>query len=453
MKPDRPMPSNPQAERAVLGSMLISSEVWDVVREILEPDDFGSPAHAAIYRAVRDLGGTGVDLVLLRNYLRDREQLDVAGGYAYLAGLVDDIPDVANAPRYAAVVLEKSRLRYLIRETHRLQEAAYRGEKCDELAGDLIDKLSTIRAETTPAATTGRGLIFESIRAFETRSSSGRWITGIPSGIRSLDGTTFGFQRGILSVIGARPSVGKTALALEIALHAVRTGHRCLFVSIDMPQRLLGDRILVRESGVQSFKVRTGQGLDRNEYDAIIRASIEAGTGLGDRLLVSDRIRDAKHIVGEIARHAKRDPIDLVIVDYVQLVTGGKGDSRYQEIGDVSRRLAAAANEFGCAIVPLAQLSRSAVATDRPRMAHLRESGDLEQDARTVILLDSPHRRNPDDLNIRKCQLWAYVEKNSEGASFADVELHFDLDSQVIADGSCHPGCPYFTVSYPRAVQ
>jgi replicative DNA helicase len=279
---------------------------------------------------------------------------------------------------------------------------------------------------------------------FEGRFGCGE-LPGIGTGLPLLDATTGGFQRRVLSLVAARTGVGKTAFGLQVGWAAIKaeSARRVAIYSLEMSDAMLSDRLVGSVSGVGLFLVKNPQMSTARQRDAIAAAVSEIGS-LGNRLVVNDRVADLRTIEAEVRREA-RNGLDLVIVDYIQLVRGGKGERRYAEVGDISSRLVTLAKESGAAVVGLAQLGRDA-GSRKPCLTDLRESGNLEQDARLVLLLDRPRRRGE---SAPECQAWVNIAKHSEGESGAEIALHFagelqrfeeDAEADVTACPFCRGG-------------
>lgn len=427
------MPHNAEAEQSVLGSILIDNTALDRLAW-LTPADFYQPRHRIFFEAMLGLRERQVeiDLVTLKEA--------VAGDFddaAAISSLVDSIPDVRNVEQYAQIVKDKARLRKLVTDALTLAATAQDAKAPEDVAdaaARLTEASAGYRAEQPISQAQ---LISNTMRHLEKQAASGQWITGVPSGIRTIDGITLGFQKCEQVIIGARPSMGKTALALQIVRHVASRGYHVLFVQLDMGERAIGKRLLAAESGVSLFKIRTGQGLSDEEWKAIVAASGRLAQG---GAYYGFRASDVREVVAG-ARRMRRmlKGLDLIVVDHIGHVAGVQRNSqRYAEVGEVSRRLMLLANELDAASLVMAQLNRDA-ADSEPTLSTLRESGNLEQDARVVLLLDRQWFRGErtEDVGgveqpIPACRLNVIVAKNSEGESGQKEELHFDLTKQRI---------------------
>lgn len=429
------MPANEPAERALLGALLHGGTAFDRIAPLISSSDFTRKEHRAIYSAVCDMEGKGVDLLTVRSKLDSTaEGIAEAGGVAYLAGLVDGVPDVAGAERYARLIADASHRRRAIVECRRLETAAFSGEPIADLAAAGALMFSDIAATRDDGPIAVREVGRRTMQRLEMRLESGLWLTGVASGLPRLDELTLGLQRGVETAIGARARVGKTALALALALNAVQRGLRVMFVELDMSESMFGDRLLASVAGVSSFRIRSGRGLSESEIAQTAKASAQIAS-YGDALLFEHRARDVAKIAAYVRRASRTGGIDLVVIDHIGHVRGGKGEKRYLEVGDVSARLIELAGETNAAVVSLVQLNREAEHR-APLLSDLRESGNLEQDARLVILLDRPSLRGE---GVPDCQLNVIVAKN-EGETKSDLTAHFDLRTQRVteeAEGVC----------------
>lgn len=429
---DRAMPSNLPAERYVLAAMITNPDAYDRVLPIIEAADFFADAHRHVFAAITALEGQGVELITVIDRLRRAGRLDDAGGASGVAALLDEIPDHANIEKYAGMVKEASLRRRAIVECHRLQQAAYDPSTAiGELAASGAQMFSDFAAAGKRGPIPIRQMAKRAMERLDAAIARQEWMTGITTGIQDLDGYTLGIQRGVLSLAAARPRVGKTAWMISTTYSAIRAGYRVLFVELDMSEPMFSNRCLAFLSGVSSLKIRSGQGLNDDELSRIDAASREM-YALNDQLIVDYSTRDIARIAATVRREARKG-LDLVIVDHIGHVRGGKGEKRYIELGDVSSRFIEIAGETNAAVLALVQLSREA--EDRPPvLSDLRESGNLEQDARLVVLLDRPALRGDD---VPPCRLDMYVPKN-EGEAGHKMTAHFDLHRQRVTDsGPC----------------
>jgi replicative DNA helicase len=430
MSDAREMPADIKAERAALGALLINGSAFDRVAPIVTAADFYREEHRAIFTAAERMEGRGVDGLTMIEELRQAGQLTVAGGAAYVSGLLDGVPDIANIEKYARIVADRSFRRKVIFQTQRLQLAAYDvGEPVSDVAAEGAQLFTDCAGMRDTGPVSIRTLAQEAVQDIEARATSGDAMTGLTTSLAGLDGLTLGWQRGVESILAARLRVGKTALALCSALANAEAGKRTLFVELDMSREMLSKRLIANVSGVSYARIRSGQFLTPGDWQEINKAERHL-SALGDHLICDYATRHIAKLTALIRREARQGGLDLVFVDHIGHVKGGKGDLRYLELGDVSSRLIEVAAETGAAVVSLAQLGREAEKRE-PCLSDLRESGNLEQDARTVVLLDRPFLR--DDAGHPACELSLIVAKN-EGEAGARLTSHFDLDRQQITE-------------------
>jgi len=398
---DKLPPQNLEAERACLGSMLLDKEAIEVAIDILTEGDFYSDQHRIIFRTLIELysRSTPVDIVTLSDYLRGSGDLDGAGGVGYISSLLDETPTSANVEYYAKIVEQKSLLRKLIRASSNAISLCYNTERD---AFEIVDEAEKLIFDVTERKGV-RGyfpiseVIKDSITAIEKLFHRGDNYTGIPSGFKELDDLTSGFQNSEFIVVAARPSVGKTAFALNIAQNvAIQQRLKVAVFSLEMSKEALMQRMLCSEARIDSQRLRKGL-LRTEEWGPLTTAAgklSEAVIFIDETPGISDMQLRAK-----ARRIQSRHGLDLVIVDYLQLMSSiRKKEGRTQEISEISRSLKGLARELGIPVMALSQLSR-AVETrgrdKRPILSDLRESGAIEQDADVVIFLYRDELYNP----------------------------------------------------------
>ncbi len=395
-------PHNLQAEESLLGAMLLSREAVAAAAELVTANDFYKPAHGHVYDAVSTLTARGepVDPVTVADELRRADLLDAIGGSSTLLSLQANTPATSNAARYATIVEEHALLRRLIGVAGEIAELGYGlpddVTKTIDTAESMVYDLSQHRITDSTAEL--RDLLAETLGRIEEMYDRGDSITGTPTGYTDLDTLTAGLQPEALIVVGARPAMGKTAFALGMAAHAAMTANRpVLFFSLEMSRLELSQRLLCSEARVDSSRVRNGK-LDDNDWSRITSAVgrlAEAPIWLDDNPNVS-----IMEIRGKARRlRSKIGDLGLVVVDYIQLMTGRtSAESRQVEVAEISRGLKILARELHCPVVALAQLNRSLEqrADKRPMLSDLRESGALEQDADVVMFLYRDEIYNPE---------------------------------------------------------
>jgi replicative DNA helicase len=393
---ERMPPHNREAERCVLGSMLRSNAVIGDILQILRVENFYAPAHRHVFQATVDLYERGhpVDLVTLGEQLHLRNQIEEIGGYGYLAELWDAAPTAANAEYYAQIVRDKAIVRDLIHAgTEILRDAYHQNAPADNLLETAERKIFDIAEWGITGQTHDiNKALDEAFDRIDNRHQRDQWsISGLPTGFTELDDKTAGLQNSELVIIAARPSVGKTALGLSLARNvALDEHHPVFFVSLEQSRIEIAERLLCAQARVDSLKLKKDR-ISSEEMQKLITAG---GQLREARIFIDDSPGQNMLRIAANARRLKlRHKIRLVIVDYLQLVEPeDRRDSRQEQVAGISRRLKFLAKELQIPVVALAQLNRGVEnRTDsKPRLADLRESGSLEQDADTVMLLHRP---------------------------------------------------------------
>jgi replicative DNA helicase len=416
--PGKVPPHSIEAEEAVLGGILVDNTAVDRVIELVMPEDFYREPHRKILRAILDLNARlePVDLVTLADALKNRNELQDVGGATYLAELAERVPTSAHVAYYARIVKEKSVLRQLIQTTAEI------AARCYEAQGDVESFLdeaehrvyAIAERKTRPSFFRVRDIVVESMKAVEQLYERRELVTGVPTGFADLDRKTAGLQPGDLVIVAGRPSMGKTALALNLAEHAALEAATGVAVfSLEMSKEQLVFRLLCSEARVDQSKVRAGFAAERDYPKLAIAAErlAEAPIYIDDTPALSVLELRAK------ARRLRREReanLGLVVVDYLQLMRGIAGDSREQEISSISRSLKALAKELGVPVVALSQLNRQVEsrADKKPVMADLRESGAIEQDADVILFLYRPWVYDPKNADEREAEVIIGKQRN-----------------------------------------
>jgi replicative DNA helicase len=416
---DRLPPQNLEAERSTLGSILLNNEPLHDIVMFLRAEDFYRDAHQVIYASIRDLyeRGKAVDAVTLAEELKRRGQFDAVGGHEILTEIVESVPTAANAKYYANIVKEKSTNRQLIESATEILSDGYSNQfTSHELLEAAERKIFSIREDQVRGETLEiKDIIKLAMDQIAMRAETGgHAVTGLGSGYIDLDDKTGGFHPGQLIVLAARPSMGKTALALNIADHvSVELNIPVLFVSLEMGHIEIADRLLCARSRVDGSKIKRGVGLGPRDLSALGKAF----QVLSEHAMFIDDTpsRTAMQIAASARRIRRRNEIGLLVVDYIQLVDSDETrDSRQEQIAKISRRLKGLARELSIPLIALSQLNRGVESREdkRPRMADLRESGAIEQDADIVLLL---HRPEYYDANDQPGVAEVIVAKNRNG--------------------------------------
>ena len=412
-------PQNLEAEQCVLGSILLKEGALAKVLDILTDQDFYRDAHKTIYAALVALfeKNEPLDLITLTDILRDWNKLDAVGGPAYLASLTDIVPLSANVVYYAQIVRRKALLRQLISTTTEIAARCYEEQDdIDALIEETEEKIFDIaRRKTDQAVAPLHAIIKQNFAAVTQLYERKEHITGIPTGYYELDKMTAGLQPADLIILAARPSMGKTALALNIAQYAA-IEHKVpvAIFSLEMAKEQLGMRLLCAESRVSSSRLRTGF-LKEQDWPKLTRAAgvlSEAPIYIDDTpaMTVTEMRAKARRLKAE-------DDIGLVVVDYLQLMRGrGNAQSREQEISDISRSLKAMAKEINIPVLALSQLNRTLEhrPNKRPQLADLRESGAIEQDADVILFIyrDEVYNKAEDNPNKGIAELIIGKQRN-----------------------------------------
>lgn len=395
-------PQNLEAERSVLGGILLTNESFYDVMEIVKPEDFYREPHRKIFAAMIELANRNepIDLITLADQLRKSQELDDVGGSAYIASLDAAVPASANLSRYARIVREKALARRVIEAAHTIAREGY------EQKGDIDEYLDTVEQRIFDITEMKTASAFHALKDSVTRVFKNLEhlfhrqdeITGTATGFTNLDSMTSGLQKGDLIIVAARPSMGKTSLVMNMAGHAAIELNRPVAVfSLEMGADALTTRLLASEARVDSQRLRNGKLLE-TDWPKLARAA--------DRLHRAPLFIDDTAGIGALEVRAKcrrlkaqQKDLALVVIDYLQLMKGRPGvNSREQEISEISRGLKALARELEVPVVALSQLNRSLERREdkRPMMSDLRESGAIEQDADVIAFIYRDEYYNPE---------------------------------------------------------
>ena len=439
-KLDQTIPANPEAEEAVLGSLLIDPDAVIKVASFLEADDFYREKNAWIYQAVLHLHERRepADFVTLVDELERRNQLQEVGGAAYITSLINSVPTAVYIEHYAHIIERTATLRRLIGAAGQIATLAY--EEADDV-GEVVDRAEQIifsvserrvRRDLVPV----RQVMHDVVDRMDFLHRHRGDVLGVPTGFAKLDKLLGGFQKSDLIILAARPSVGKTSLALNFALNAARRHKKVVgFFSLEMSAEQLVQRLLSVETGINQQRLRQGE-IEDHEWQMLMEA---AGVLSETMLFIDDTPAiSALELRTKARRLQAEHGLDLVIVDYLQLMRGegGRNDNRVQEISYISRSLKSLARELETPLIALSQLSRAVESrTDhKPQLSDLRESGAIEQDADIVMFIyreemvkDTSERKNIADIIVAKHRngptdtVPLFFQK--ELTRFADLEL------------------------------
>ncbi|MYY52497.1 replicative DNA helicase [Ligilactobacillus salivarius] len=430
---DNLLPQNIEAEQAVLGAIFLNTDALADAMEYVEADDFYRRAHQILFQAMVDLNNDGeaIDVLTVQNYLTTNNQLDDVGGVAYIAELATSVPTAANAGYYAKIVEEKSMLRRLISTATNIITQANNG---DDDVPSLLDSAERQIMDVSERRNRSgfreiKDVLNETLSDIDRLSQQSEDITGLPTGYREFDKMTAGLQPDNLIILAARPAVGKTAFALNIAQNvATSTDTSVAIFSLEMSAESLVNRMLCAEGSINANHLRTGQ-LDEGEWQNLI---VAMGALSNTSIFIDDTpgIKMAE-IRAKCRRLAKeKGNLGLVVIDYLQLIEGSNKESRQQEVSEISRQLKKLAKELSVPILALSQLSRGVEQRQdkRPVLSDIRESGSIEQDADIVAFLyrDDYYERgeskseedgdDQDSLNQDVGEVELIIEKNRAGA-------------------------------------
>ena len=428
---ERTPPHNIDAEKAVLGSMLMDDSTIALVDGLISADDFYLESSKKIFKAIEQTHKAGpVDIILVCDALRDSGQLDKCGGPVEISALVDDIPSAANIVYYAGIVKENSIRRKLIKAAYDITTQAF---STSENISEVIEKAQKSILSINP--NTGGGFISsakdvarKTITEIETRHKSGT-LVGLSTGLIDLDETTGGLHKGELTIIAGRPGMGKSAISVNIAHAAGLRGEASLINSIEMPNETIMIRMLSSMSRIENRNLRRGFVRDV-EWSPLVAA----GSAIADAPIYFD---DSPNItpaeLRQRARKAKSDfDIKLLVLDYMQIMqTSGRGDRREQEVAEISRTLKGIARELNIPVIGVSQLNRQVDSRPdkRPMLSDLRESGAIEQDADLILFIYRDEVYNKDDNNQNKGIAEIIVGKNRHGDT-PIIQTIFDAKHQ-----------------------
>jgi len=434
---DRKPPQNIEAEKAVLGAMLIKREAITEAQEMLRAEDFYREAHRIVYGAIETLftQNEAVDIVTLTEELRKEQMLDKVGGISFVTDLANTVPTAANLAYHAKIVQEKAELRRLIDAATEIAGKAYEdSEEVADIMDDAEKKILAVASRQGGGAFEPmKNIVMRTFERINVLYESKGGLTGLSSGFKDLDKLTAGLQKSDLILVAARPSMGKTAFTLNIASYVGLHGGNVAFFSLEMSKEQLMQRMLCSEGGIDASRLRTGQ-LDEVEWNKLV--------GVADRMSRAPIYIDdtAGITVMELRSKARRlkaeHGLDLIIIDYLQLMQGRaskNSDNRQQEISEISRSLKALARELDVPVIALSQLSRSVESRQikKPMLSDLRESGSLEQDADIVMFL---YREDYYDKDTENKNITEIIVAKHRNGPVDSVQLFFQKEYTKFRD-------------------
>ncbi len=430
-------PSSVDVEASVLGAILIDQDAITKVADALRPNDFYDDRHRVIYESCLTLYDSGqpIDVITLSEELRKEGTLQDVGGSAYITQLTNTVPTSANAEQYASIVATKSIRRRLIQASSEISKIGSDEKRSiAELIEEAESKLFEVSKQHVGNDVISlEDILAESFDRLDSLHKNKGSLRGVTTGFKDLDSMLAGLQRSDLIILAARPSMGKTAMALNIAQNvAIKAKEPVLLFSLEMSKEQLVDRMLASEAGVHSWKLRNGD-LSDTDFEKIGNAMGALGEA---KLFIDDTPGiSVSDLRTKARREAHKHKLGLIIVDYLQLMSGGNrfsnSENRVQEISEISRGLKIIARELNVPVLALSQLSRSVESRNPkiPQLADLRESGSIEQDADVVMFLyrDDYYNEESEKQNI----LDVLVKKHRNGPT-GKVELYFDREQQKI---------------------
>lgn len=416
---ERPLPSSPEAERAILGGIILDNALISQAIELLKPDDFYTPSHRRVFQSMINLfeRGSEINPILIGEELRREGLLEQAGGVSEIANLTYGLPHFTNLAHYAKVVQDKALLRNLVKVANKITSEALEEEEPAEFILDHAEQMIFALADerTRQGFTHVKPIAEKLLEKVEGMAGRTAMITGLTTGFSELDQMTSGLQPSDLIVVAARPSMGKTALCLTLAQNAALQAQAVVGVfSLEMSKESLVQRMLSSEARVDAHRFRSGF-LNRDDWGRLataLGALSEAKIFIDDTPGIS--VLEMRAKIRRLAAEQKR--LDLIIVDYMQLMSGSsrRSESRQQEVAQISRELKALAKEMQVPLIALSQLSRAPeTRTDhRPQLADLRESGSIEQDADVVGFIYREEQYNRTEENLGQAELIIAKQRN-----------------------------------------
>jgi len=423
---EKTLPNNLEAERSILGAILLDDKAIHSIIGTLRTQDFYLASHRKIFEKMSALTASArpIDIVTLKDELQRSDELETAGGPAYLASLTDGLPRAVNIEHYAQIVKEKATLRRLIQISNEIMARSYQSEdSVDEILGDVEKAVFEIANEQFRGGFTHIDPLVGAVyRQIEEVSNRKTLVTGLETGFTELDKMTSGLQPSDLVIVAARPGLGKTSLCLNIAQHCALSNHKAVgLFSLEMSKEQLVKRLLCAEAEIDAHKVNTGY-LNKEDW---IRLGRAAGSLSQTKIFIDD---SAGLSVLEMRSKARRlsmeHGLDLIIVDYLQLMSGAtqqRYENRTQEISQISRGLKALAKELRTPVIAISQLNRAVESRrgdHKPQLSDLRESGSIEQDADVVLFIYREEMFNPTEENTGVAELIVGKQRNGPIGSF-----------------------------------
>jgi len=411
------LPSNIDAERAILGAILLNDECYHAIADALLATDFYMPSHKAIYQAIVSLASNNqrIDMITLQNQLESQKEMEIAGGVIYLVGLQEDIPSVGLIEQHAQIVKSKSTLRSLINSSVGIITDCY--NQADKDIESIIDEAER-RIFDVSSNSMNKDFVQldiwlkKTFKHLSSIKSSSKGVTGVSSHFEQLDHMTSGFQKGDLLILAARPSMGKTSFALNLAVNAAKSKMAVGFFSLEMSAEQLTLRLLSTESGINHQNIRNAT-ISSEEWIELTHVAADLAQM---KFFIDDTAGISIMELRAKARKLKaKHGIDMLVVDYLQLLhSSKKHENRHQEVSEISRSLKALAKELAVPIIALSQLSRAVDSRvdKRPMLSDLRESGAIEQDADVIMFMYRDIVYNPETEDPSSAELIIGKQRN-----------------------------------------
>jgi len=425
-------PQNVEAEQSVLGALMIDKNAIIKIADLINEEDFYKNSHGKIYKTMLYLyeHHEPIDLLSLSNRLKETNELKEIGGHSYLASLANTVPTAANVVHYAKIVAKKSVLRRLIDNSSQIIANAYNEtEEIDKILDEAEQKIFAvsqkhIRQDFIPV----KPILEEAFNRIDELHKNKGKLRGVPTGFKDLDNILAGLQKSNLIILGARPSVGKSSLALDLARHAaVKEKVSVGVFSLEMSKEEVIDRLICAQANVDLWKLRTGNLSSSGEKDDFARIGHAMGALSEAPIYIDDTAGLNVMEMRTMARRLQAERgLDLIVVDYLQLMEGRSGtDNRVQEVSEISRSLKGLARELNVPVVALSQLSRGIESRgggdQKPRLSDLRDSGSIEQDADVVLFIYREPKEDSENKNIASI----IVAKHRNGP-IGEVKLFFN---------------------------
>ena len=429
LKTLRVPPQSLDSEKAVLGSIMLRPNALQEIDDFMTEEVFYADKHRLIFQTMMELSGKGepIDIVSMSAKLKDKKELERIGGSAYLAELTSVVPSSTNVKHYAEIVYRKSMLRGLINAGDFISELGF--DESDENINSVLDqaeqKVFSITQNTKGSKFTSiKQTLTETMEQLEKLQESTEEFRGVSTGFRDLDALLSGLQKSDLIILAARPSVGKTTLALDMARHAaVAKGVSVAIFSLEMSSQQLATRLLSAESRVDAWKLRTGKLSKDNDFDKI-RDSLDKLSKAP--IFIDDKAGNSITQMKSVARRLKAEHgLGLIVVDYLQLMATNKNyDSMVNQVTEISRSLKQLARELDVPVLALSQLSRAVESRGgKPRLSDLRDSGSIEQDADVVMFI---HRKDKGKDESERTNIAEILVEKHRNGPVGHVELYFD---------------------------